>query len=223
MSGRKTRSGNRSIEIPTEVQTEHPRPSAIPVPPKTDEDRRLRADSAPAEGVLGDNQTTKPGSRRAAVVMMASPAPALSPSPPAPIAVLAYGADSCGQYIDAPQSKDDLYLSWVLGFISGANIADTGAGRMAGERWTSHPWPCGWGISAPSIGWCPLLGQSRACGSKMTNFHALRAHWHLSAPDGKGDFVYNLNATDDCAGHQLGSAALHPVSGSGAARAKTGR
>jgi hypothetical protein len=71
----------------------------------------------------------------AAVVMMASPAPALSASPPAPIAVLAYGADSCGQYIDASQSEDDLYLSWALGFISGANIADTGAGRMAGEHW----------------------------------------------------------------------------------------
>jgi hypothetical protein len=77
MSGRKTRSDNRSVKIPTEVQTEFPRPPAIPVPPETDEDRRLSADPAPAEGALGDNHTTKPGSRRPAGLYGRSPPGAL--------------------------------------------------------------------------------------------------------------------------------------------------
>ena len=46
--------------------------------------------------------------------------------------ILSWGQDSCGKYVQAEKQEKQMYLSWVLGFISGANTRDTGAGRMGG-------------------------------------------------------------------------------------------
>jgi hypothetical protein len=49
--------------------------------------------------------------------------------------ILSWGQDSCGKYVQAEKQEKQMYLSWVLGFISGANTRDTGAGRMGGHGW----------------------------------------------------------------------------------------
>ena len=47
--------------------------------------------------------------------------------------VLSYGNTSCGEFVQATKNEKQNYLYWVLGYISGANIADKGLGRMAGK------------------------------------------------------------------------------------------
>ena len=47
--------------------------------------------------------------------------------------VLSHGNSSCGEFVQATKNEKQNYLYWVLGYISGANIADKGLGRMAGK------------------------------------------------------------------------------------------
>jgi len=69
------------------------------------------------------------------LALILSGALSASASPSQPIMVLSYGMDSCGRFVKADESEKQLYLVWALGFISGANIADNGEGRMAGQSW----------------------------------------------------------------------------------------
>ena len=50
--------------------------------------------------------------------------------------ILSYGNASCGDFVQATQNEKLDYLNWVLGYISGANIADKGLGRMAGKSFS---------------------------------------------------------------------------------------
>src|SRR5665213_1615630 len=54
---------------------------------------------------------------------------------PPPAMILSWGQDSCGKYVQADEREKQMYLSWALGFISGANTRDIGAGRMGGRGW----------------------------------------------------------------------------------------
>jgi hypothetical protein len=49
--------------------------------------------------------------------------------------VLSSGMKSCGSFVkDAPQGKE-IFLSWAVGFISGANSRSTGNARLIGDHW----------------------------------------------------------------------------------------
>lgn len=63
--------------------------------------------------------------------------PAMAEDAPShqPLAVLSWGADSCGRYVQASDNEKKMYVAWTLGFISGANSWDIGKGRMAGQGW----------------------------------------------------------------------------------------
>jgi hypothetical protein len=54
---------------------------------------------------------------------------------PQPAQILSYGSDSCARFIQAAAQDKQMYLSYVVGFISGANTRDVGKGRLAGTNW----------------------------------------------------------------------------------------
>ena len=52
-----------------------------------------------------------------------------------PLMVLSYGSDNCERYVRATRLEKEMYLSWTEGFVSAANMRDSGTGRMAGIFW----------------------------------------------------------------------------------------
>jgi len=49
--------------------------------------------------------------------------------------VLSYGSNNCERFVRASRLEKQMYLSWTEGFVSAANIRDSGTGRMAGIFW----------------------------------------------------------------------------------------
>ena len=50
--------------------------------------------------------------------------------------VLSFGADPCGDFIGQSRQGQEMYLTWAIGFISGANWNDHSATRTTGKSWT---------------------------------------------------------------------------------------
>ena len=49
--------------------------------------------------------------------------------------VLSYGSNNCERFVRAHGAEKRMYLSWTEGFVSAANMGDSGTGRMAGIFW----------------------------------------------------------------------------------------
>lgn len=51
------------------------------------------------------------------------------------VMVLSYGSNNCERFVRAPRQEKQMYLSWTECFVSAANMADAGSGRMAWIFW----------------------------------------------------------------------------------------
>lgn len=51
--------------------------------------------------------------------------------------ILSYGQDTCGSFVQASPAAKQLYLSWVVGFITGENMLAVGEWRLIGQHWNS--------------------------------------------------------------------------------------
>jgi len=50
--------------------------------------------------------------------------------------ILSFGTNACEDFVAAPEQSQQMYLSWAVGFISGANMFDQSDARLTGSKYT---------------------------------------------------------------------------------------
>ena len=51
------------------------------------------------------------------------------------VRILAYGNNTCGSFVKSDPQVKQMYLAWVVGFITGSNAYAAGRDRLVGEHW----------------------------------------------------------------------------------------
>ena len=51
------------------------------------------------------------------------------------VRILGYGNNTCGSFVKSDPQVKQMYLAWVVGFITGSNAYAAGRDRLVGEHW----------------------------------------------------------------------------------------